>query len=190
MDRCEKPHLATRPIICIGRNKTMQMRKSALKNAKVNTIEKEKYKITNGSVFTGLLSAYSGWSSYTDSRDEGNGVIKSAALAAKDLVLPELMGGMGYLAYSALPGAVSMGISAYENINMQIRRNQRSNQTPFSNYTFRDSEALQQMRASSLALAEQAVNGSFTTRQRGIAAAQKSQFAGMGYGNEASDIYR
>lgn len=139
----------------------------------------------NGKTMGFAFSAFSSASTYSSMRDQGEGFSTSVAAGIKDFVLPELLGGYGYLAYAVVPGLASLGVDMYERTNTMIRQSQHSNQTPFSSYTFGDNESLRQMRMSGLALAEQAQSRN-STRIMG----QDGQMRETAFGNEAHYLHR
>lgn len=123
---------------------------------------------TGGTAFT----AYSGISEYDESRQAGDGVIRSGLAAAGDLALgflsPTLM-----IAKDALPAAVEAGVDGYYKMAAYGRQLQRQDRnTPFQNATFVDSQQ------------------TYTMRQAGMNLARQGQYAAQQttMGNEASSI--
>lgn len=123
---------------------------------------------TGGTAFT----AYSGISEYDESRQAGNGVIRSGLAAAGDLALgflaPELM-----IAKDLVPALAEGAVDAYYKIGQYGRSLQRQNKnTPFQNATFVDSQQ------------------TYTMRQAGMNLARQGQYAAQQttMGNEASSI--
>ena len=139
----------------------------------------------NGKTFGYMFSALSAATTYADARDQGENFTSAVAAGIRDFVLPEVMGGWAFTAYAIGPAFVGGMVSAYESLGTEMRQNQRSSQTPFSNYTFRDNESYQQMRASGLALAAQA-QGINNTRITG----RNGQMQETAFGNEARYLHR
>lgn len=94
---------------------------------------------------------------YGDQRDSGSGVLYSLGAAAVDLVLPNMMGTVPYLAINAVPALAEFGVNTYESLNESKRKQDKylRDQTPFKNYTFVDSPQIYTMRQAGLALAKQ-----------------------------------
>lgn len=96
---------------------------------------------------------------YKDAREQGQGVLSSAASAAADFAMGEVLGIGGMLAYSAfkaVPKGVVAGAETMGKIERQM--NQQSRLTPFANVRFND------------------YNQAFTMRQAGMQAAQQSKY--------------
>lgn len=123
---------------------------------------------TGGSLFT----AYSGIDSYEESRQQGNGVLRSAIVGAGDLALGVLSPGL-MIAKDFVPAMAELGVDAYNKVSQYGRQLQRQDRnTPFQNATFVDSQQ------------------TYTMRQAGMNLARQGQYAAQQttMGNEASSI--
>lgn len=94
--------------------------------------------------------------SYIDERNNGNGVIGSAANAVIDNALPMVIGPWTYMlgaAAIAAPGAI---VSGAEKINSMTRAMEKSGRNrPFADAQFVDSQQAYTMRQAGMALAQQ-----------------------------------
>lgn len=139
----------------------------------LNKLFMENGELSTKAVLGTGLTAYSAISEYNDSRQEGNGIIGSAASAAGDAVLMGLVNPWVYLAGSAIAGAASHGVEAYDSISAYGRQLQAQKRNiPFQNATFLDSQQ------------------TYTMRQAGMNLARQGQFAAQQttLGNEASSV--
>lgn len=128
-----------------------------------------------GNALNLLASGYFGVSAYNTARDEGNGTVASFASGAMEAALPMVVGNVGYLAYIAATELPSAGVSAIESYGQYGRNLARnSNQAPFRNAQFAETQ------------------GTYTMRQAGMALAQKSKYSlqQTTLGNEAQYMHR
>ena len=111
---------------------------------------------TMGTLFNVGLGLYFAADTYSEARESGAGVIRSALSAAGDFALSNMMGWKSYLAMSALPGLGSTLVDAYDAVNAYGRNLDRAtNGTPFSNSTFIDTQQTYTMRQAGMNLARQ-----------------------------------
>jgi len=109
-----------------------------------------------GATANALVSGYFGHSAYNEARQDGKGVVSSAAHAATEMVLPMVLGGwgyMGYLAVTELPGAAVSGVESFNTYSRQLAK--QGQNVPFGNATFIDTEQAYTMRQAGMALAQQ-----------------------------------
>ena len=122
---------------------------------------------------TGINAAFT-YSSYKDSREQGNSRLLSGAKAAGEFVLFDALGWWA-LPFTMLPELPSAAVSAYEGIGKMTREMDRqSKQIPFANSTFTD------------------FNQAVTMRQAGMKMAQASKYnlQQAMLGNEATYLRR
>ena len=128
-----------------------------------------------GNALNMLASGYFGVSGYNTAREEGSGVAMSVAKGAMETALPMVIGNIGYLAYLATTELPSLAVSAVESYGQYGRNLARnSNQAPFKNTQFAETQ------------------GTYTMRQAGMALAQKSKYnlQQTTLGNEAQYMHR
>ena len=135
------------------------MAASAVNNGTVNaTGNAAKEKFWNGSrkMTFGISALASIWT-YKEERAQGNSRIGALGQAAMDFVLPELLGGWGYMGFQLAQAAPGMLINGAQSIAQAGREFERSvrDQSPFRSNTFVDSQQIYTMRQAGLALGEQ-----------------------------------
>lgn len=121
-------------------------------SAKSTIVKKvfSKSNLLTGAVIPGFFAV----NEYNYARNQGNGVLMSTARAAGDFVLSEALGWgyMGLLAASALP---SLAVTGYQAVDQMTRNNfSRSQNLPFANSRFRDSQPAYTMRQQGMQLAK------------------------------------
>jgi hypothetical protein len=94
---------------------------------------------------------------YDSQRDSGSGVMYSLGAAAVDLILPNMMGTMPYLAISGVPALAEFGIDTFESLSESKRKQEKylRQQAAFKNSTFVENPQIYTMRQAGLALAKQ-----------------------------------
>lgn len=94
--------------------------------------------------------------SYVDERNNGNGMIGSAANAIIDNALPMVVGAGTYMLGAAAIAAPGLIVSGAEKLNASTRAMEKSGRnTPFGNAQFADSQQAYTMRQAGMALAQQ-----------------------------------
>lgn len=95
-------------------------------------------------------------SDYNDARDNGNGIISSAMLAAGNFALSNMVGISAYLAMSVAQPLAEGTVGALDAIQSYGRSLDReSMQKPFANSTFVDTQQTYTMRQAGMNLARQ-----------------------------------
>lgn len=108
-----------------------------------------------GAAFNVALGGFFAADTYKESRENGDGVLWSAAKAGSDFVLPFLLSPalyMGYEAVTGLPGAVIGTSEWYRDASRQAALEKRN--AAFSNSHFNDTEQAYTMRQAGMAMAE------------------------------------
>ena len=128
-----------------------------------------------GSTINIGLGTYFAADAYGTSRSEGNGVMSSALNGVMEGIVPMMMGPASYIGYEAITSLPGAAITAAEGLNTYGRGlSKQSNQTPFKNATFVDTQQ------------------TYTMRQAGMSLAQKSKYSLQQtmLGNEAQHMHR
>lgn len=106
----------------------------------------------------GAMNAAFTYSDYSDARDNGNGVISSALLAAGNYTLFNMLGTWGTLGMQFIPAIGGAAVSAYngmQGLTRSIESQSRNNAKPFGNSTFVDTQQTYTMRQAGMNLARQ-----------------------------------
>lgn len=108
------------------------------------------------SIGGGLLNVGFGFADYSDSRQEGNGVLSSAALAAGSFALTNTIGFIPTMALSLAKPLSEGAVSTWDSVNQYGRAlDRKSRNVPFSNATFIDTQQTYTMRQAGMNLARQ-----------------------------------
>lgn len=102
------------------------------------------------------VNAYIGINSYSEAKREGSSTIGAAAKTVADIALSEVIGWPVYLGAKALIGAPGFIVRGYESMARTARSmSATSNNIPFANATFVDTQQIYTMRQAGMALAQQ-----------------------------------
>lgn len=119
------------------------------------------------------MTGYMAIDSYSESRANGNGVIRSALAAGGDAIASTLLNPFVYMGITMAPAIGSAAVNTYDSLSQYSRQLQRQRRNvPFANATFVDSQQTYTMRQAGMNLARQ---GQMASRQTSL-------------GNEASSV--
>lgn len=103
-----------------------------------------------------ILNGYFAVDTYSAKREEGHGVIGSAALGFGEYMLYDALGWKGGLALNMVPMLGSLGAQAFNSASQYARSVDRNrNYRPFMNSTFVDTQQTYTMRQAGMNLAKQ-----------------------------------
>ena len=101
-------------------------------------------------------SGYFALNDYSAQRDEGSGVISSAATAAGSLILGYALPWYVYMGLQVAAAAPGIAVDTYDALSQKSRQLQRSaRNVPFQNATFLDSQQTYTMRQAGMHIAKQ-----------------------------------
>ena len=129
----------------------------------------------SGSAVNIGLNSYFAYDGYRMAREEGSGVASSVVSGAAEAAIPILIGPWAYIGMqlaTGIPGAVVSGVESVSQYGRSLSK--QSNQRPFQNSNFVETQ------------------GTYTMRQAGMALAQKSKYSLQQtlLGNEAQHMHR
>lgn len=133
----------------------------------------KKGEISKMSMINTAMTGYMAVDSYSESRANGNGVIRSALAAGGDAIASTLLNPFVYMGITMAPAIGSAAVNTYDSLSQYSRQLQRQRRNvPFANATFVDSQQTYTMRQAGMNLARQ---GQMASRQTSL-------------GNEASSV--
>lgn len=115
-----------------------------------------------GNTFTIGISLYYGGTGYANSRDEGRGVVGSAAQGLSDAFLVNVLGFPLYVGGGLAMAAPKLAVGAYDTLSQKMRSMERGSMAPFASNTFVDSQQAYTMRQAGMQMAE---NSSMNTKK-------------------------
>lgn len=135
--------------------------------------QNDKGKLSFSTIGMNALTGYFGIQSYNESRENGNGVIRSALAAGADTIASAMLNPVVYGLVSAAPSIGAGIVNGYDALSAYSRQLQKQRRNvPFANATFVDSQQTYTMRQAGMNLARQ---GQMASRQTSM-------------GNEAASV--
>lgn len=121
----------------------------------MGAIAKATKKLGGGQLLNAAIPVAFGVMEYNQNRDQGKGVISSAATALGSYAFFEAVPLLPALAITALPAIPKAAVSLGENLSAMSRNmNKGAINTPFGNATFNDSQQAYTMRQAGMQMAQ------------------------------------